>query len=46
MQDTGLRELRDRCDGNNKTKLNDEHAYALIVDLRVGILRVCLRVAL
>ena len=29
-----------------KMKLNDEHAYALIVDIRVRILRVCLRVAL
>ena len=38
--------LRDRCDGNIEMKLNDEHAYALIVDLRVRILRVCLRVAL
>ena len=45
-QNTGLRDLRDRCDGNIKMKLNDEHAYALIVDLRVRILRVCLRVAL
>ena len=41
-QITGLRDLRDRCDGNIKMKLNDEHAYALIV----RILRVCLRVAL
>ena len=41
-----LRDLRDRCDGNIKMKLNDEHAYALIVDLRVRILRACLRVAL
>ena len=40
-------DLRDRCDGNIKMKLvNDEHAYALIVDFRVCILRVCLRVAL
>ena len=45
-QNTGLRDLRDRCDGNIKMKRNDEHAYALIVDLRVHILRVCLRVAL
>ena len=35
-----------RCDGNIKIKVNDEHAYALIVDLRVRFLRVCLRVAL
>ena len=41
-QNTGLRDLRDRCDGNIKMKLNDEHAYALIV----RILCVCLRVAL
>ena len=45
-QNTGLRDLRDRCDGNIKMKLNYEHAYAFIVDLRVRILRVCLRVAL
>ena len=45
-QNTGLHDLRDRCDGNIKMKLNDEHAYALIVDLRVRILRVYLRVAL
>ena len=45
-QNTGLRDLRDRCDGNIQMKLNDEHAYALIVDLRVRILRVCPRVAL
>ena len=32
-------DLRDRCDGNIKMKLNDEHAYA-------HILRVCLGVAL
>ena len=31
---------RDRCDGNIKMKLNDEHEYALIVDLKVRILRV------
>ena len=45
-QNTGLGDLRDRCDGNIKIKLNDESAYALIVDLRVCMLRVCLRVAL
>ena len=45
-QNTGLQDLRDRCDGNIKMKLNDEHAYALIVDIRVRILRVYLRVAL
>ena len=45
-QNMGLRDLRDCCDGNIKMKLNDEHAYTLIVDLRVRILRVCLRVAL
>ena len=45
-QNAELRDLRDLCDGNIKVKLNDEHAYALIVDLRVRILRVCLRVAL
>ena len=45
-QNTGLWDLRDRCDGNIKMKLNDEYAYALIVDLRVCILRECLRVAL
>ena len=28
-QNTGLRDLRDRCDDNIKMKLNDEHAYAL-----------------
>ena len=44
-QNTGLRDLRDRCAGNVKMKLNDDHAYALIVDLRVAILHVCLRVA-
>ena len=41
-----LRDLRDRCDGNIKMKLNDEYAYALIVDLRVRILRGCLQVGL
>ena len=41
-----IRDLRDRFDGNIKMKLNDEHAYALTVDLRVRILRVCLRVVL
>ena len=45
-QNTGLWDLDDRCDGNIKMKLNDKHAYALIVDLRVRILRVCLRLAL
>ena len=45
-QNTGLRDLRDGCDGNIKMKLNDEHAYALIVDLRICILHVCLLVAL
>ena len=44
--DINIRCLRDRCDGNIKMKLNDEHAYALIVDFRVRILCVCLRVAL
>ena len=44
-QNTGIRDLRDRCDCNIKMELNDEHAYALIVDLRVRILRVRLRVA-
>ena len=44
-ENTGLRDLRDRCDGNIKMKLNVEDAYVLIVDLRVRILRVCLRVA-
>ena len=45
-QNMGLQDLRDRCDGNIKMKLNDEHACALIVDLRVRILRVCLQVGL
>ena len=31
-QNTGLRDLRDRCDGNIKMKLIDEHVCALIVD--------------
>ena len=44
--DINMRDLRDRCDGNINMKLNDEHAYALIVDLKDRILRVCLRVAL
>ena len=44
-QNNGLWDLRDHCDGNTKMKLNDEHAYAL-VDLRVRILRVRLRMAL
>ena len=38
--------MGDRCDGNINMKLNDEHAYTLIVDLRVRISRVCVRVAL
>ena len=43
-QNMGLQDLRDRCDGNIKMKLNDVHACALIVDLRVRILRICLQV--
>ena len=34
-QNTELRDLRDCCNGNIKMKLNDEHAYALIVDLEL-----------
>ena len=42
----GITGVGERCNGNIKMKLTDEHAYALIVDLRVRILRECLRVAL
>ena len=33
MWHMGLRDLRDRCDGNIKMKPNDEQAHAFIVDM-------------